>query len=134
MKFEVFKTEDTFLNIKGIDGKIRFIPTQVSYAYAYEDSQPEFDYGDAVENEREMKRFESGDLLNLCLKLTVSALGETGTDYLGQCFVSSGDAEKELIQIASEHDMKNSACIELKNNIELSYKTLKEAFEGQRYL
>lgn len=132
--FEVFHTEDTYLNIKGNDGKIRFIPTKVYYAMVPDDINPDFDYGNELENEREMKRFKSGELLNLCLKVTVTALGEYGVDSLGHCFVSSKDIKNQLLQIASEYDMKNVACIELKNNIELEYKILKEALEGQKYL
>lgn len=125
--FIIFKTDKTNLMIKGDDGKLRHIPTVVQYAYTQDDCAPDFDYGNELENRKEMKRFESGELSNLCIKVTASALGETGTDYLGQCFVTSAKAESELLAVAIEHDMKNNACLELKGNILLQYKTLKEA-------
>lgn len=123
----IFKTENTFTMIKGDDGKLRHIPTVIQYSYGQDDCAPDFDYGNELDNQREMRRFQSGELSNLLLKVTASALGETGTDILGQVFVVSAKAESELLAMAIDHDMKNNACLELRNNILLQFKTLKEA-------
>lgn len=125
---QVFKTEKTFLMIK-YEGKLRHIETLVSYAYAPEVDAPDFDYGSKEENEKELNRFRSGELQNVLLKVTASALGENGTDYLGQVFALSRSLEDSLSLTATEQDMKNNACIELKNNILLQYETLKAALE-----
>lgn len=126
MSYQVFKTEKTFLMIKRDSGKLEHIETTVTYAYDYDDCAPDFDYGSDEENKKEMKRFESGELLNLSLKVTAKCLGEYGYEYLGQCFVSSNGAEKELLDIASQYDLKNNACNELKNNILVQWELMKK--------
>lgn len=130
MQMHLFKTDKTWLNIRH-KGKLRHIEAQITYSYSYEQDAPDFDYGSPEENAKEMARFASGELCNVFLKVYASALGETGSDCLGQCFVTSRDMEAQLIQVAIEHDMKNNACIELKNNILHQFNTLKEALEGK---
>jgi hypothetical protein len=88
-------------------------------------------YGSKEEYAKEIARFESGELLNLSLKVTVSALGETGTDYLGQCFVTARNVEIDVLNIAAEHDMKNQAAIELVGNLKCQWETLKPIFIGE---
>ncbi len=125
---QIFKTEDTYTMIKSpIDGKLKHIPTKISYAYAYDADSPDFDYGDKDENEKELNRFRSGELVNCLIKVTASALGENGTDYLGQCFAPGTGTEGSLLLTAGEHDMKNNACIELKGNILYQWEKISEA-------
>jgi hypothetical protein len=110
--------------------KLQHIATHVTISYDHESEAPNFDYGDAVENAKELARFQSGELLNVFIKVTASALGENGYDYLGQCFIRSSHIDDDIANIVAEHDMKNQACLELKNNVLLAYKTLKDALEG----
>lgn len=113
----IFKTDKTYLMLKNNQGQLEHIETEVIYAWDYEQDSPDFDCGNAEENAREMRRFESGELLNVVLKVEVKALGEKASDYLGQVFVKASDLETDLLNTAAEHDMKNNACAELKQNI-----------------
>jgi hypothetical protein len=113
-----------------IDGKLKHIETQITYSYSFEQEAPDFDYGSKEENEKEMARFNSGELSNVFLKVYASALGETGSDSLGQVFVVSNKMEKQLIETAVEHDMKNNACAELRENILCQWRTMSAAFSA----
>lgn len=126
---ELFNTSKTFLNVKYAD-KLKHIETDVTYSFELESEAPDFEYGSKEENDKEMARFDSGELLNVTLIVKASALGETGADYLGQCFVRAKHLEADLIQLTIEHDMKNNACIELHANILYQYEVLKNALVG----
>lgn len=133
MSFQVFKTEDTFLMLTDpVSGKLRHIATKITYAYDYESEAIDVDFGSEQENQAYIDRFNRGELVNIVLKVSASALGEEGTDYLGACHVTAQDMEDDMLQCAIEHDMKNQACIELKGNILLQYKTLIEAIEERK--
>lgn len=131
MSFTTFKREKTNTVIR-FQGKIRHIETFIFYSFAHDDTAPDFDYGSELENKRELKRFEDGELFNLILRVKAVALGEEGCDLLGQCFVRAGNLEEELRRIATEHDMKNNACKELRDSILSKYETLSEALTGNK--
>jgi hypothetical protein len=120
----VFKTDIGQIEING-----KRIMAHIHCAFEDDLDQPDFDYGNESENKAELARFESGELSNMLLKVTASALGETGTDVLGQVFVKTSQVESDLLSVANDHDMINNALIELKNNIIYQYKTLKVALE-----
>lgn len=126
---EVIKTEKTFLMIRNTKGKLKHIEAHVTYSIEAEQDAPDFDYGNAEENARELARFKDGELLNVFLKVTVSALGETGVDTLGQVFVTARNLEADILNVAAEHDMKNNAARECINFIKYQYDTLKKALE-----
>ena len=126
MSFTVFKSSETFTMIK-CNGKLHHIKTHVHFAYDQDSDPPDFDYGSEAENNAELERFNRGELLNLCIKVVASALGETGSEYLGQCFVPAKTMARDLEQLAIEHDMKNRACIELREKILYQHKILNEA-------
>lgn len=131
--FTVFKTDKTFLMIKSpIDGKLKHIETIVEYSWTYDDCQIDgsFDFGDQAENEKYLKRFRSGELLNLIVQVKVKALGESGIDILGGCHVKADNFEADLHELAIEHDMKNNACADLKKAILSQYETLQKALSA----
>jgi hypothetical protein len=133
MSFQVFKTDDTFLILTDpVSGKLRHIPTKITYAYDFESDSIDVDFGSAEENQAYIDRFSRGELVNVCLKVSAQALGETGTDYLGACHEIAQTMESGMLSTAIEHDMKNQACIELKGNILLQYKMLVEAIEERK--
>lgn len=105
-------------------------PIEVKVKYRYENDQnsPDFDYGSKEENAKEMARFDSGELLNLCLVVKVSAFGETATDYLGQCFVNAKTVESELLEIAQDHEMVGNACDDLNNFVVSKYSEFQNVF------
>jgi hypothetical protein len=106
---------------------VKHIKTVVEYSYDYETDAPDFDWGNEIENRRERKRFELGELQNLILKVEAKALGESGVDYLGQVFVKAKTWEQDLIDTAIPHDMKNNACTELRDNILHKYQIIRNA-------
>lgn len=125
------KTEKTFLMLK-IDGEIKHIPTEITYSFEFESDAPDFELGCEIENEKERKRFESGELLNVMIQCKAYALGVNGFDYLGQCFVNAKNYADELLTIAADHDMKNSACKNLKEEIISNFKLYLLTLKGQR--
>jgi hypothetical protein len=89
MSLNQFKTEDTFLMIRNSKGELKHIPTKVHYSWEYEDEPVHVAFDTEKENEEYIERFNRGELVNAWLKVTVMALGETGTDTLGMCHVKA---------------------------------------------
>lgn len=129
-KMNHIKTEDSFLMIQLENGPLKHIPVKIHYSWENDDRIPDFDYGNEEENSKEMNRFKSGEMVNILLKCTAEALGEKGTDYLGQCFVKAESLEIDLLSLAIDHDMKNNACLELRAFILSQYRTMKNALEA----
>ena len=117
------KLNDSYTIDKIVDG-VNVTLTVTEY-WAYDNDCPiegSFDFGDEVENDEYLTRFKTGELVNLQIKVKATALGCSGTDYLGGCHVTADNADIELSQIASEHGMANQAiddCIQaIKNQVE----------------
>tara|TARA_R100001086_G_scaffold248358_1_gene185102 strand:- start:3809 stop:4153 length:345 start_codon:yes stop_codon:yes gene_type:complete len=85
----------------------------------YENEEPDFDYGDEEQNRAEMSRFESGELLNLNIVVTVYDLsGQVeGMDSLGQCFVNASDALNDIQQIVADYRMVEEAYSHLERRL-----------------
>lgn len=123
----LFHTEETNLLLKSAIS-LNHIATEVKYYYCG-DGYPDlnsFDFGSEKENKEYLKRFDTGELLNLTLFVEVSCLGESGSDVLGAVHVNSRNIEKDLLEMAIEHDMKNNACRELRDNILRKHAMLKK--------
>jgi|ERR1019366_4096145 hypothetical protein len=130
MSYQLLYTDKTFLNVDKYNTNI---DTQIGVSFDY-DQFPEighdFDYGNEKENNEELIRFKTGELVSIVIKITAHCEGETGYNYLGSNFVKSNDIENEVRRIIAEHDMKNNACIELKNNILLTAKNMTKYQKG----
>lgn len=85
---------------------------------------PDFDYGSEQENKAEMRRFETGELLNTIIIVTASVYGVTGSDNLGQCFLRSSQFEKDAMSTIREYEMIDNALKDLKTNIETQARQL----------
>ena len=134
MALHVFHTATTHLLIKSpIDGLLKHLPVTITYAHEEEPwSEDLIDYGNEEDNAKQCRRFERGLDCCIWIKVTASALGEHGYDSLGGCIIKCDNLEpdgiqRQLLELASEHDMKNNACAQLKGNILCSYKLLSEA-------
>jgi hypothetical protein len=75
-----------------------------------------------------MARFDNGELLNLLLMVRVSYLGESVNNSLGACFVLARSCEKDLLELARDHEMVASACAELEMSIQDKMLALNQAF------
>jgi len=129
MQLQVLKTGDTFLMMKSpIDGQLKHIPTKITYSYGFDPESPEFCSGDEVWDEQDRANYANGVTVNIWLKVTASALGETGTDSLGGCLVFAQTMESDLVQLAIEHDMKNNACYQLREHIFTQWQVFIKAF------
>lgn len=121
---QIFHTSDTVLKINN-----REIPVKVSYAYECDSNPPDFDYGSTLENQKELTRFKSGELMNVCIQVTCEALNKKGSDYLGGCFVETSSWQTHLQQVACDYQMVEEALEELRTKILLDYQILKQALE-----
>lgn len=129
---QLLKTMQTFTKVESKELSIpaKNIVTKMSIYWGYEENYPipgeDFDFGNKLENEKYLMEFQSGNYLNICIKVTATSLGEEGTDILGQCHISAKNMEADILECVDEHDMNNKACIELRNKIIHQYKTFKE--------
>jgi hypothetical protein len=103
------------------------INVELIYSFDYEEESPDFDYGSKEENEKELKRFDDGELLNLWVNVRAYALGQVGQDSLGQCFISAKKFDADFQSTVDENSMKENALDDLKKNIIDGYKTLVDA-------
>lgn len=76
-----------------------------------DDCSPDFDYGDAESNYKEMQRFESGELLNLTIIVRVydQSGHVSGDDLLGQCFVRSENLFDDIKEVMKDNGMLEQA-------------------------
>jgi hypothetical protein len=119
------QTTKTFLKVDRVNSHIE---TQVVISWDYEQESVEgaFDYGSKEENQKELARFESGELVAVWIQVKAIAEGETGTDSLGMCFCKAATLETDILNVVAENDMKNYACIDLRNSILCTAKRMKK--------
>jgi hypothetical protein len=111
---KVLYTDKTYTNVNKNN---KHVETQVTVSWDY-DYDSELGTFEVFKNDKKnLNKFETGELINILIKVTCSADGETGTSYLGSNYVKSNDLENEVRNIVAEYDLKNDACIELKANI-----------------
>lgn len=93
----------------------------------YDDQAPDFDYGSKEENQKEMARFESGELL--CVNVYVSSkfTCEEGLDVLGQVFVRASHLEQDILETVKEYSMVENSMNELKEHLFRCFKEIKAA-------
>lgn len=95
--------------------------------YGYEeliDVTDTFDFGDKAENAAYLKRFETGELLNLCVTVTALFAGLDGDDHLGACHVKANALEADILELVRDHGMESNAIDELIKNITDLYEAL----------
>lgn len=105
------------------------LEVELVYSWDHDNSKPDFDYGSKEENEKEMKRFESGELINALFRVEAIAYGFSEAEYIGQCFIKTSDMEIQLLELANEEGLKDSAINALKSTMRGNYQVLKSIFE-----
>lgn len=122
-------TDKTYLKVDKINSHVE---TKIIVSWDYDQSpEGDFDFGDEIENAKYLKRFESGELMCIVIRVEAYAEGEQGTDYLGMCHVKASNLESDVRNIIAEHDMKHNACVELRDNILSRAQTMKKFIEAQ---
>lgn len=101
-------------------------PIQVNIKFDYEQDPPDFDYGTEHVNQKEMARFESGELLNLYVLVEVSIGHLVGHDSLGQVFVKASNLEQDVMDTVQAYDMVQNAIESLKIDIERTKQLIEE--------
>lgn len=106
----------------------KLVVVLIVFEYDYENELPEIGFDSDKERNEYLSKFETGEFSNLFLRVIASALGEKGSDSLGQVHVVSKNADNDLIEIAISHGMVENAITKLVDACEVKYFNLKEVF------
>jgi len=109
------KIDKIKLTLNGIE-----FDATVKIAWDYDDyprAGQDFDYGDAEANERELARFERGELVSLIVSVSVQGEGLEGTDSLGGVWVNVSKWDADVLECVDFHSMVENATTDLKTNI-----------------
>ena len=99
--------------------------------YEWETDLPDVEFESDEENKKYLKRFETGELSNLWVKVTAISLklGEIADDNLGGIHVLTSDTENQLMEAVKENQMIDNVVKKLISNLENKYRALKGYFE-----
>jgi hypothetical protein len=99
--------------------------------YEWETDLPDVEFESDEENKKYLKRFETGELSNLWVKVTAISLklGEIADDNLGGIHVLTSDTENQLMEAVKENQMIDNVVEKLISNLENKYRALKGYFE-----
>ena len=103
--------------------------------YELETDPPNVEFESDEENKKYIKRFETGELSNLWVKVTATSLvlGDWADDTLGGIHVSFSYSydifTNQLMEVVKDHQMIDNAVNSLISNLEIKYRALKGYFE-----
>ncbi len=99
--------------------------------YEWETDLPDVEFESDEENKKYLKRFETGELSNLWVKVTAISLklGEIADDNLGGIHVLTSDTENQLMEAVKENQMIDNVVKKLISNLENKYRALKGYFQ-----
>ncbi len=114
--------------LKGYEGKKATlkinghkVPVTVSIRYEFEQELPkagdDFDFGDAEANAEYERRFQTGELVNVYIQVSVNGEGLEGMDSLGACHVKASTFEADVLETVKWHDMRQIASDDLTKQI-----------------
>lgn len=108
----------------------RELNVRIVCEYDWETDPPDVEFESDEENKKYIKRFETGELSNLWVKVTAISLnlGNFADDTLGGIHVLSADVENQLMEAVKEHQMIDNAVNSLISNLEINYLALKGYF------
>lgn len=124
---ETIKTDKLKLKINGI-GVNAEVKIKID-----QDEWPDgdFDFGNAEDNARYLKRFETGELVCVRIVVEVSAEGEMGIDSLGMCHVKAQSLEGDVLAMVKDHQMIEQAAEDLRKEITSKAKRLFQFAGGE---
>lgn len=100
---------------------------EIIIKYDYEIEPPDFDYGSFEDNQKEMSRFESGELLNIYVLVEAKIGHLSGSDSLGQVFVKASNLDQDIMETIESYDMIEHAINDLIADIERTKQLIEEA-------
>ena len=100
---------------------------EIVIKYDYETDTPDFDYGSFEDNQKEMSRFESGELLNLYVLVEAKIGHLSGSDSLGQVFVKASNFDQDIMETIESYNMVEHAINDLMTDIERTKQLIEEA-------
>lgn len=104
------------LNVNG-----HAVDAVVTIRWQFEDSYPvpgdDFDFGDAKDNREYARRFETGELSNVYIQVSVYAEGLEGMDSLGACHVFNRRFVRDVRDVVRTNGMVKTACDDLTKQI-----------------
>ena len=81
----------------------------------------DFDYGNDIENEKELQRFLKGELSNILVSVVADVpqlLPQIFShEVLGDCFVSTTNIQADIEAIIADHDMIQTAVDDLSKQL-----------------
>lgn len=104
----------------------------IYYKYDNEYDLPDVQFSEDVEYSKSyLKKFESGEYVNLELEVSAYSLGEEGHDYLGQVHIESKYADLQIDETIKVHQMLENAISKLIDNIKLKIKLIETTFNAK---
>lgn len=100
----------------------RRLRVTVYTTWTYDQEPIDVDFGDE-ENAKYEARFESGELVNICIQVQAIWQDAEGLDSLGACHVTSKAFESDVAEAIKEHAMIDAALDDLKDTIVSRSKT-----------
>jgi len=100
-----------------VGGRVLLCTVSISVAEEEELVEGSVSFGDADAEAEYYARFESGELLNLCVRVLAAWQDSDGSDFLGGCHVVAADWERDVEALVKDHAMVDSALNELKLRI-----------------
>jgi len=109
-----------------INGHSVLVGVFIAWAWETEPVEGSFCFGDEQENAEYLARFKSGELANVCLRVTAYAEGCEGVDHLGMCHISTENFEDEILKAVTDQGMEGEAVAYLTIEILNQAKRLKK--------
>lgn len=97
--------------------------------YNYEHDISKIDLESEEEDKEYLKCFETGEYLNLTICVTASWLDEYGEDYLSEVHILAKDADHQIDETITHHNMVENAIYDLKSAIDEKIKLLEDNLE-----
>ncbi len=110
-------TMERVLNLN--DARTVNVKVTIQVTDDHEEVEGSFDFGDDAENAAYLERFNSGDLVSVCIRVKAEYDTAEGTDYLGGCHIKVGPGfDDDILDMVNDHGMIDEALASLKREIE----------------
>ena len=100
-----------------LQGKIVEVKIEIHYEPETEGVECDFDFGSVEEKTKYLKRFETGELENVRIRVQARLGDLCGTDYLGMCHVTSDGLNQDVLSLVNDHGMIEEAVHDLEKQI-----------------
>lgn len=108
-----------------LNGKTHEAAYDVKWELEDEPVNGSFEFGNEKENEDYLKRFASGELLNVFVRVTTHFMNLEASDSLGGCHIVAAKLEEEIKDIVRDYTLIDNATEELKGSLDRLSEVLK---------